>query len=134
MKTGIRLMAVALIASLLAGAVPPQAAAQAQTAPPAQQQAQMPGMMQEQMKQRDDSSNPGLANLFNVFYVPGKGIVCGVGGLFAFMLMAATLGSAHKDAAGAIREGCSGPWTLSGDDLKPIPQEDFYQPKPVIEK
>lgn len=132
MKTGTRLVAVALVAILLAGAVPPQLAAQEQTA---QSPAQQPGMMQEQMKQQsDDSGYSTLANVYNVFYVPGKGFICGIGGLSAFLLMALTFGTAYKSATGVLEEGCGGRWTLSGEDLKPAPEEDFYRPQAVIGK
>ena len=130
MRTGIRFVALALVASLLAGAVPPVALAQGPAQPPAQQ----PGMMQEQMKKSDDTNWDTIANIYNVAYVPGKAIMCGLGGVTAFVLMAVTFGTAYKGATATVREGCGGPWMLTGDDLRPTPQEDFYQPRPNLEK
>lgn len=122
MKTGVRFVAVALVAIILAGAVPPVAWAQ--------QPAQQPGMMQEQMKKSDDGNWDTVANIYNVAYVPGKALMCGLGGITAFVLMAVTFGSAHRGATATLREGCGGPWTLTADDVRPTPQEDFNTYKP----
>jgi len=126
MKTGGRFVAVALVAILLVGAVPPVAWAQ--------QPAQQPGMMQEQMKKSDDGNWDTVANIYNVAYVPGKAIMCTVGGAVAFVLMAVTFGSAYKAATATVREGCGGPWTLTAADVRPTPEEDFYQPRQNLEK
>ena len=122
MKTGVRFVAVALVAILLVGAVPPVAWAQ--------QPAQQPGMMQEQMKKSDDGNWDTVANVYNMAYVPGKVLLCGLGGIAAFVVIGVTFGSAYKGATAVVREGCGGPWTLTADDVRPTPQEDFYTPRP----
>jgi len=126
MKTGVRFVAVALVAILLVGAVPSVAWAQ--------QPAQQPGMMQEQMKKSDDGNWDTVANVYNMAYVPGKVLLCGLGGIAAFVLIGVTFGSAYKGATAVVREGCGGPWTLTADDVRPTPQEDFYQARQNLEK
>ena len=114
MKTGVRFVAAALVAVILAGAVPPVARAQ--------QPAQQPGMMQEQMKTSDDTVYEVGANVFNAFYVPGKAITCTAGGVVALAVLLITFGTGYKAAAGTINEGCGGRWALTADDLKPEPE------------
>jgi hypothetical protein len=126
MRTGVRLVATALVAVLVAGVLPPVAGAQ--------QPAQQPGMMQEQMKKGDDGTWQTAANVYNVAYVPGKAIMCGLGGVSAFVLLAITFGSAYRNATAIVREGCGGSWLLTADDVRPTPQEDFYQPRSSLEK
>ena len=126
METGVRVVAVALVAILLVGVVPP--------AVYAQQPAQQPGMMQEKMKKSDDGNWDTVANIYNVAYVPGKAIMCALGGITAFVLMGVTFGAAYKVATATVREGCGGPWTLTGNDIRPTPQEDFYQPRQNLER
>ena len=142
MKTWVRFVAALLVTVLMTGAVPPVARAQQPAEPPAQQQpvqppAQLPtqpGMMQEQMKQSDDSTWNTVANIYNIAYVPGKAILCGLGGITAFVLMAVTFGSAYNGATATVREGCGGPWTLTADDVRPADNDNFYQPKEVMQK
>jgi hypothetical protein len=126
MKTGVRFVAGALVAIILVGAVPPVARAQ--------QPAQQPGMMQEQMKKSDDGNWDTVANVYNVAYVPGKALLCGLGGIAAFVLMGITFGTAYKAATATVREGCGGPWTLTADDVRPAPQEDFYKPSSDLQR
>ena len=138
MRTGVRFVAVALVGILLSGVMPPVASAQQPAQPPApqpgqpvaQQPAQQPGMMQEQMKSRDDDWDT-VANIYNVAYVPGKAVLCTLGVVAAAALMIGTFGTAHKGATGVVREGCGGPWALSADDVRPSAQEDFYTRNPA---
>ncbi len=142
MRTGVRFVAAALVGILLAGVMPPVARAQQPAQPPAQQPApqpgqpvaqqpaQQPGMMQEQMKSRDDDWDT-VANIYNVAYVPGKVVLCGLGGVVAVVVMAVSFGTAHKSATAVVREGCGGSWALSADDVRPTAQEDFYTRNPA---
>jgi hypothetical protein len=59
------------------------------------------------------------AGVANVFYVPGKGFLCGVGAAAGIFILAITFGSQPKTAAYFAREGCGGRWFLTGDDLRP---------------
>ena len=59
------------------------------------------------------------AGIANVFYIPGKGLLCGLGGAVGIFILVVTFGSAPRPAAYFAREGCGGKWILTGDDLRP---------------
>ena len=58
----------------------------------------------------------------NVFYVPGKAIVCGLSGLGWVIAMTLTFGALYQESADFVRGGCGGQWVLSAEDIKPTPQ------------
>jgi len=117
MMTGIRVVAVLLVALMLTGVLSPIASAQ-QPPPPA------PDMFQETLKAQQAAEedrrvyNAG-AIATNIFLVPGRAITCVLGGAVGIALLAATLGTAYRAASGAVHEGCGGKWTVTGDDLRP---------------
>jgi hypothetical protein len=134
-----RFLAVAVVASFaVAGPLAPLAHAQqptppptqpAQPAPPAQ-----PDLFQETLKaQRASDKAQGYyeagAIASNVLFVPGKTVLCVLGGGASLALMLATFGSGYKAASYIMQEGCGGKWVLTGDDLRPdrpstvIPEE-----------
>ena len=112
MRTGIRMLAPAVsLVMLLTGPLAPLANAQ-QTSPP---------LSMEKPDSRESESaayNVG-AGVANVFYVPGKAALCGLGGLVGVFVMIVSVGSAPRTAAGFAREGCGGKWVVTGDDLRP---------------
>jgi hypothetical protein len=59
------------------------------------------------------------AAVSDVFYVPGKAIVCGVSGVLWVATMAVTLGALYDEAANFVKGGCGGRWVLTGEDIKP---------------
>jgi hypothetical protein len=59
------------------------------------------------------------AAVSDVFYVPGKAVVCGVSGVLWVATMALTLGTLYDEAADFVKGGCGGRWVLTGDDIKP---------------
>ena len=59
------------------------------------------------------------AGIANVFYIPGKVLLCGVGGAVGIFILIISIGSAPRPAAYFAREGCGGKWVLTGDDLRP---------------
>jgi hypothetical protein len=59
------------------------------------------------------------AGIANVFYIPGKGLLCGIGGAVGIFILIISIGSAPKPAAYFAREGCGGKWVLTGDDIRP---------------
>ncbi len=59
------------------------------------------------------------AAVSDVFYVPGKAIVCGVSGVLWVATMAITFGTLYQEAADFVKGGCGGQWVLTGDDIKP---------------
>ena len=60
------------------------------------------------------------AAVSDVFYVPGKAIVCGVSGVLWVAAMAVTLGALYNEAANFVKGGCGGRWVLTGEDIKPV--------------
>jgi len=76
----------------------------------------------------DDMSQPretpgagatAAAAVSDVFYVPGKAIVCGVSGVLWVATMAITFGTLYQEAADFVKGGCGGQWVLTGEDIKP---------------
>ena len=55
----------------------------------------------------------------DVFYVPGKAVVCGVSGVLWVATMALTFGALYDEAADFVKGGCGGRWVLTGEDIKP---------------
>jgi len=127
MKTGIRILAVMVALAMLAtGPLAPLAAAQQPAAPPmppmppTQQPVAPPQDIPEPESHLAESAayNVG-AGIANVFYIPGKGLLCGLGGAVGIFILVVTFGSAPRPAAYFAREGCGGKWILTGDDLRP---------------
>ena len=67
------------------------------------------------------------AFFLNTVYVPGKFIVCGAGVLASSALMLLTFGTAYRTAVSAFKEGCGGPWVLTGAHVsgKLPPRDDI---------
>lgn len=84
-----------------------------------------PDLFQEQLKtqQRAEERKQVLyevgAVVTNVFLIPGRAITCALGASLGVVVLAVTLGTGYKTAAGAFDEGCGGKWAVTGDDLKP---------------
>ena len=94
---------------------PPEPAAQ----PPAQQaMPQQPEPLRESRMAESAAYNVG-AGIANIFYIPGKCILCAAGVTSGIFIMLITIGSAPRPAAYFAREGCGGRWYLVGDDLRP---------------
>jgi hypothetical protein len=53
----------------------------------------------------------------NVFRVPGKTILCGVGSIIGVGLMLITGCTQYRAAGAVVREGCGGKWVIGPDDL-----------------
>lgn len=58
----------------------------------------------------------------DVFYVPGKAIVCGLSGVAWVAAMALTFGALYQESADFVKGGCGGQWVLTGEDIKPTPK------------
>jgi hypothetical protein len=135
MTTAIRSLTVVLIVSLLAGPLAPAAWAQQPATPPAPPPGSMqpvpaqpgqPDLFQETLKaQRSTERFDGMYNagaiVVNSFLIPGRAITCVLGSALGVFVLAATLGSGYKAAAGAANEGCGGKWVVTGEDLRPDP-------------
>src|SRR5438093_343457 len=102
-------------AAISAARLAPLANAQQPAPPPPGQPIEM---KQESHAAENAAYNIG-AGVANVFYVPGKAALCGLGGIVGIFVMLVSVGSAPKTAAGFAREGCGGKWILTGEDLRP---------------
>ena len=93
--------------------------------PPPTAQPSQPDLFQEALKSeaRAAGAKQGLyeagAVLTNFFLVPGRVITCTLGAGVGIVVLAITLGTGYKTAAGAFDEGCGGKWIVTGDDLRP---------------
>src|SRR2546429_9825469 len=128
MKIGSRILTVVVALAMLAtGPLAPLAAAQqpAPSSPPPAQPTPQPMAQQPQDLPEPESHlgesaayNVG-AGIANVFYIPGKGLLCGIGGAVGIFLLIVSIGSAPKPAPYFAREGCGGQWILTRGDLRP---------------
>jgi hypothetical protein len=67
------------------------------------------------------------AGVLNVVYVPGKAIVCGAGTIVAGVMMLATFGSAYHEATSFFKEGCSGAWLITPEDVAAVPKRSQFE-------
>src|SRR5439155_14015069 len=122
MKTGIRMLALAVsLVMLLTGLLAPLANAQQPAPPPPGQpiESSQPIEMKQESHTAENAAYNIGAGVANAFYIPGKAALCGLGGIVGIFVMIVSVGSAPKTAAGFAREGCGGKWMLTGDDLRP---------------
>jgi hypothetical protein len=124
--------ALMVVAVAVTGVLPTRALAQpAVPAAPAPPPAQPPELYQERLKdappERSDAGYSIGAAAVNTFYVPGKVILCTLGGAVSVGILALTFGSAYRAAAAATREGCGGRWYVRGEDLKPDRERDRFR-------
>ena len=129
MKIGSRILTVVVVLTMLAtGPLAPLAAAQQPTpsSPPPSQPMQPqpaapppPDVPEPESHLGESAAYNVGAGIANVFYIPGKGLLCGLGGAVGIFILIISIGSAPKPAAYFAREGCGGKWILTGDDLRP---------------
>lgn len=77
--------------------------------------------------ERSQSTEPtagatAAAVVSDIFYVPGKAILCGASGALWIATMAVTFGTLYQEATDFVRGGCGGKWVLTGEDIKPAAQ------------
>ena len=78
-----------------------------------------PAPLDGRVSDADDETGSIAAN---IWYVPGRGLVCGLGALSAGAVMTLTLGQSYEQASQIMHGGCSGPWVLQPSDLRqPVP-------------
>lgn len=75
------------------------------------------GWADEKAKEPSPGANAAAA-VADVFYVPGKAIVCGMSGAFYVVTMALTFGALYQEATDFVKGGCGGKWVLTGEDIK----------------
>jgi hypothetical protein len=54
----------------------------------------------------------------NLWYVPGRALVCGLGAISAGVVMTLTMGQSYEDASQLMHGGCSGPWIVRSRDIR----------------
>ncbi len=82
----------------------------------------VPQSWAEDPPQAKEAPGPGAtaaAVASDVFYVPGKAIVCTASGVLGVVTMALTFGTLYQEAADFVKGGCGGQWLLTGADIKP---------------
>lgn len=70
----------------------------------------------------EDSAGATAAAVSNIFYVPGKAIVCGLSGVGYVIAMTLTFGFLYQESTDFVKGGCGGQWVLTGEDIKPAPK------------
>jgi len=94
-----RVVSFILIATLASGC--------AMHTPPAREDARVPGT--------DDHVGAVAADLW---YVPSRAFLCGVGSTISAVVMTVTLGQGYDSASEVMHGGCSGPWVLHASDIR----------------
>ena len=59
-----------------------------------------------------------LPSVLTAMNIPARGVLCGLTGLMAGIVMAASAGMGYADAAKMIEDGCSGPWIITREILE----------------
>ena len=63
----------------------------------------------------DDRVGSVVANLW---YTPGRALLCGGAAIAAGVVMTVTLGQSYDTASELMHGGCSGPWILRAKDIR----------------
>jgi hypothetical protein len=58
------------------------------------------------------------ATAVNVWYVPGRALVCGATAVLAGTILTLTLGQDYEGPARLMHGGCAGPWTVGAQDVR----------------
>lgn len=59
----------------------------------------------------------------NVIHIPGKLVLCALGGALGLVTLGITFGSGYRAAARVVQEGCGSPWVITAKDLKEVREE-----------
>ena len=63
----------------------------------------------------DDAAGAVVAD---VWYVPGRALLCGSSAIIAGVVMTLTLGQSYDSASELMHGGCSGPWIVRSSDIR----------------
>ena len=58
------------------------------------------------------------AVMADIWYVPGRALLCGSSAVIAGLIMTLTLGQSYDSASELMHGGCSGPWTVRSADIR----------------
>lgn len=104
-----------VVALVLAGPLAPSASAQQSQAPKLYEEAVK---APEEPAKKPSAAHSAGAAAVNVIHVPGKLVLCTLGGLAGLVALALTFGSGYRAAATAVEEGCGGSWVVTAKDLQ----------------
>jgi hypothetical protein len=96
--------------------------------PAAAQTSSMAGMSGEPVESKEPTAkHVAGAAVANVFYVPGKIIICSAGIVASTVVMLLTFGTAYREAGRVFDEGCGGEWGVSPEMAsgKVPPRSDY---------
>ena len=65
--------------------------------------------------QSDDVTGAAVAN---IWYAPGRVILCGTSALLAAAAMTITMGAVYEGASEMMHGACSGPLTVTAEDIR----------------
>jgi len=54
----------------------------------------------------------------NIWYVPGRALVCGVSTVLVGVALTITLGQIYDDASLFMHGACAGPWTVQAEEIR----------------
>jgi hypothetical protein len=63
----------------------------------------------------DDSVGAAVAD---IWYVPGRALLCGGSAVMAGLVMTLTMGQSYDSASELMHGGCSGPWIVRPADIR----------------
>ena len=58
------------------------------------------------------------ATVANLWYVPGRALVCGTTAVLTAAAMTLTFGHVHEGASQVMHGACAGPWTVSAEEVR----------------
>jgi hypothetical protein len=127
-----RLIAWTLTAVTILGALPASALAQIPIPPPPRTPASAAAEATppERMAVRGPDAYDVGATVVTVAKAPFTAALCAIGGALGTAIFLMTLGSGYKASARVIEEGCSQPWIVSGDDLRPSGAPGIFPDRP----
>ena len=65
--------------------------------------------------QADDAAGAVASNFW---YAPGRALICGTSAVLSGFVMTVTLGQSYEAASELMHGACSGPWTVSDQDVR----------------
>lgn len=87
-------------------------------APAGAQTSQMSGMPGEKAASMEPTDLHRAGSAFvNLFYVPGKVILCAAGTVVTTLVLLGTFGSGYNAAGKVFNEGCGGDWVVTPEHI-----------------
>jgi len=74
-----------------------------------------PAPADERTAAADDDTGAVVAN---IWYVPGRALLCGGTAVIAGLVMTVTFGQSYDSASELMHGGCSGPWIVRANDIR----------------